>query len=142
MDPLRAVSHRYYLTHGQRPTIGVDLDPAPEAGLGSVGPAPTAAAESRNKNADEPRDMLLSADPIEVSLFMRARTDPGRSRRSRTEFDGSSGCYCHHAHLAQAGTGRGGYGVDKEPKSGLFWSALRTFRILPFWSSSVLDGSV
>ena len=46
MDLLRAVFHQYFLTPGQRSTIGVDLDPAPEAGLGSVGPAPMAAAES------------------------------------------------------------------------------------------------
>ena len=97
MDLLRAVFHQYFLTPGQRPTIGVGLDPACE-------PWPTSGGEGRvmnhEKNADAPRDRSLIADPIEVLTIGRARTGTGRSRRSRTQFGCSSGCYCHHAHLA------------------------------------------
>ena len=103
---------------------------------------PTCAAAIQISCRGRLDDIANGWDPNEVLTIGRARTGTGRSRRSRTQFDGSSGCYCHHAHLAQARTGRGGYGIGKEPKSRSLWSALRQFRILPFWSSSDWGGSV
>ena len=137
MHLLRAVSRQYCLTHGRRLTRTRTRTKRgrlgrPDGGWG----VQVVAAESSMSNADASGVGLLGADPIEVSVFTRARTGTGPSRRCRTAFDGSSGRYCHHAHLAQARTGRRGYGIDKEPKSGLFWSTLRPFRIWPSGSSS------
>ena len=93
---------------------------------------PTCAAAIQISCRGRLDDIAKGWEPNEVLTIGRARTGTGRSRRSRTQFGGSSGCYCHHAHLAQARTGRGGYGIGKEPKSRSLWSALRQFRIFPF----------
>ena len=108
--------------------------PSCVADMRSLRPAsrPTCAAAIQISCRGRLDDIAKGWDPNEVLTIGRARTGTGRSRRSRTQFDGSSGCYCHHAHLAQARTGRGGYGIGKEPKSRLLWSALLPFRILPF----------
>jgi len=105
--------------------------------VAQTGSRPTCAAAIQISCRERLDYIANSWDPVEVSLFMRARTASGRSRRLRTQFGGSSSCSCHHAHLAQARTGRGGYRIgNKEPKSGLFWSAILRSRILPFGSSS------